>query len=145
MGYFNSPCKMYHLILTPKKRHSAWDGPFVLSPVFNSSLLDITYDRKTRQNATLTDQERQGGVQLKVCWLCFVICWFLDYFSSWEFRRLVPWFCPCWHTLRLGSLCTHYVWAACEDSRIGSLISRKLKSAVINSNSLTFQMISPEV
>ena len=22
MGYFNSPCKMYHLILTPKTRHS---------------------------------------------------------------------------------------------------------------------------
>ena len=22
MGYFNSPCKMYHLILTPKKRHT---------------------------------------------------------------------------------------------------------------------------
>ena len=21
MGYFNSPCKMYHLILTPKQRH----------------------------------------------------------------------------------------------------------------------------
>ena len=26
--------------------------------------------------------------------LCFVIFWLLDYFSSWEFRRLIP-FCPC--------------------------------------------------
>ena len=26
-----------------------------------------TYDFKTQQNATLTDQERQGDVQLKVC------------------------------------------------------------------------------
>ena len=24
MGYFDSPCKMYHLILTPKKRHRIW-------------------------------------------------------------------------------------------------------------------------
>ena len=26
--------------------------------------------------------------------LCFVIFWLSDYFSSWEFRRLIP-FCPC--------------------------------------------------
>ena len=30
------------------------------------SLVDSTYDCKTRQNATLTGQERQGDVQLKV-------------------------------------------------------------------------------
>ena len=54
-------------------RGGGWDGQFVLSPAFNSSLLDITYDLKTRQNTTLTGQERQGGVQLKVCRLCFVI------------------------------------------------------------------------
>ena len=29
--------------------------------------LDSTYEFKTRQNATLTGQERQGDVQLKVC------------------------------------------------------------------------------
>ena len=29
----------------------------------------------------------------------------MDYFSSWEFQRLIP-FCPCYlHTLRLGCLC----------------------------------------
>ena len=67
-------------------RGGAWDSPFVLLPAFNSSLVDSTYDCKTRQNASLTGQERQGGVQLK-----------------------------------------------------------EVESAVINSNSLTFQMTSPEV
>ena len=39
--------------------------------------------------------------------LCFVIFWLLDYFSSWQIRRLIP-FWPCyWHTLRLGRLCSH--------------------------------------
>ena len=42
------------------------DGPFVLYPAFNSSLVDSTYDCKTQQNATLTGQEEEGDVQLKV-------------------------------------------------------------------------------
>ena len=74
------------------------DGPFVLWPAFNSSLVDSTYNCKTQQNATLTGQERQGYVQLKVslrirsvkgisALFCYI--WLLDYFSSWGFRRLV--------------------------------------------------------
>ena len=43
------------------------DGPFFLEPTFTSSLIDSTYDWKTQQDATLTSQERQGGVQLKAC------------------------------------------------------------------------------
>ena len=39
---------------------------FFMSLAFNSSLVDSTYDCKARQNATLTGQERQGDVQLKV-------------------------------------------------------------------------------
>ena len=39
---------------------------FFLWPAFNSPLVDSTYDCKTRQNATLNGQERQGDVQLKV-------------------------------------------------------------------------------
>ena len=42
------------------------DGPFVLLPAFNSFLVDSTYDCKTQQNATLTGQEEEGDVQLKV-------------------------------------------------------------------------------
>ena len=42
------------------------DGPFVLYPAFNSSLVDSTYDCKTQQNASLTGQEEEGDVQLKV-------------------------------------------------------------------------------
>ena len=42
------------------------DGPFVLKPAFNSSLVDSTYSCKTQQNATLTGQEEEGYVQLKV-------------------------------------------------------------------------------
>ena len=42
------------------------DGPLVLYPAFNSSLVDSTYDCKTQQNATLTGQEEEGDVQLKV-------------------------------------------------------------------------------
>ena len=42
------------------------DGPFVFYPAFNSSLVDSTYDCKTQQNATLTGQEEEGDVQLKV-------------------------------------------------------------------------------
>ena len=42
------------------------DGPFVLLPAFNSSLVDSTYDCKTQQNAALTGHERKGDVQLKV-------------------------------------------------------------------------------
>ena len=34
---------------------------------FNSSRVDSTYECQTPQNATLTDQERQEDVQLKVC------------------------------------------------------------------------------
>ena len=49
------------------------DGPLSLWPAFNSSLVDSAYDCKIRQNATLTGQERQGDVQLKVSALCFVI------------------------------------------------------------------------
>ena len=58
--------------------------------------MDSTYDCKTQQNSTLTSQEEEGDVQLKVSYVCFVIFWLLDYFSSWdpEFRRLIP-FCPC--------------------------------------------------
>ena len=41
-------------------------GPFVLKPAFNYSLVDSTYDCKTQQNATLTGQEEEGDVQLKV-------------------------------------------------------------------------------
>ena len=37
------------------------------SKPLNSSLVDRTYECKTRQNATLTCQDRQGDVQLKVC------------------------------------------------------------------------------
>ena len=48
------------------------DGAFVLQPAFNSSLVDTTYNCKAQQNATLTGQERQGKVQLKVSLLCFV-------------------------------------------------------------------------
>ena len=33
---------------------------------FNSSLVESTYDREARQNATLTGQERQGDVQLSL-------------------------------------------------------------------------------
>ena len=40
------------------------DGPFVLYPAFNSSLVDSTYDCKTQQNGTLTGQERQRYVKL---------------------------------------------------------------------------------
>ena len=85
-------------------------------PVFFCSqplILPSTYECKTRQNATLTGQERQGGVQLKVCKLRFVIFWLLDYFSSWEIRRLIP-FCPCYlHTLLLVSLCLHKFLCCC--------------------------------
>ena len=42
------------------------DGPFVLYPAFNSSLVGSTYDCKTQQNATLTEEELEGDVQLKV-------------------------------------------------------------------------------
>ena len=42
------------------------DGPIFL-PAVNSSLVDSTYDCKTRQNATLTGRERQGDVRLKIC------------------------------------------------------------------------------
>ena len=42
------------------------DGPFVLYPAFNSSLVDSTYDCKTQQNTTLAGQEEEGDVQLKV-------------------------------------------------------------------------------
>ena len=38
-----------------------------------NSLVDSTYNCKTQQNATLTGQERQGYVQFKVSFLCFVI------------------------------------------------------------------------
>ena len=37
-----------------------------LSLAFNSSLVNSTYDCKTQQNATLTGQEEEGDVQLKV-------------------------------------------------------------------------------
>ena len=33
--------------------------------------MDSTYDCKTWQNATLTGQEKQGDVQLKVCYPLF--------------------------------------------------------------------------
>jgi len=36
---------------------------FILWPAFNSSLVDSTYECTTRQNATLTSQGRQGGVE----------------------------------------------------------------------------------
>ena len=45
------------------------DGPFVLKPASqpaSQSLVDSTYNCKTQQNATLTGQERQGYIQLKV-------------------------------------------------------------------------------
>ena len=42
------------------------DGPFVLYLAFNSSLVDSTYDCKTQQNTTLTGQQEEGDVQLKV-------------------------------------------------------------------------------
>ena len=45
---------------------SRGDCRFVLLPAFNSSLVDSTYDCKTQQNATLTGQEEEGDVQLKV-------------------------------------------------------------------------------
>ena len=56
-------------------RGGAWpqDGPFSLQPAFNSSLVDSTYDCKTRQNVTLTGQERQGDVQLKVSLFCSIL------------------------------------------------------------------------
>ena len=78
-------------------RHDNW--------AFNSSLGDSNYDCKTQQNATLTGQEEEGDVQLKVSYLCLVIFWLLDYFSSWEFRRLIP-FCPSEYQY----IDTHYVW-----------------------------------
>ena len=56
---------------------------------------DGTYNCKTQQNATLTGQERQGYVQLMVSLLCLVIFRLLNYFSSWEFRRLIALICPC--------------------------------------------------
>ena len=67
--------------------------------------MDSTYDFKTRQNATITGREIPGDVQLKECELHFVIFWLLDYFSSWEIRRLIPFCLWYWHTLRLGHLC----------------------------------------
>ena len=86
-----------------------WSGFFCSQPL----ILPSTYECKTRQNATLTGQERQGGVQLKVCKLLFVIFGLLDYFSSWEIRRLIP-FCPCYlHTLLLVSLCLHKFLCCC--------------------------------
>ena len=47
-------------------REGAWRWSFVLKPAFNSSLVDSTYDCKTYKNATLTGQEEEGDVQLKV-------------------------------------------------------------------------------
>ena len=38
-----------------------------------SSLVDSTYNCKIQQNATLSSQERQGYIQLKVSLLRFVI------------------------------------------------------------------------
>ena len=82
--------------------------------------MDSIYDCKTRQNATLTGQERQGDVQLKVSALCFVIFWLLDYFSSWGFRRLIHFF----HVID-----KHYFWAACGPC---SLISRTINPMAKN-------------
>ena len=69
--------------------------------------INFWWNIKLSNNATLTSQERQGDVPSKVCKLCFVIFWLLDYFSSWEIRRLIP-FWPCyWHSFCLGRLCSH--------------------------------------
>ena len=40
---------------------------FSLEPAFTSSLVYSTYKSSTQQNATLTGQDRQGDVQLKLC------------------------------------------------------------------------------
>ena len=45
----------------------AWRWSFFFFAAFNSSLVDSTYECKTEQNATLTGQDRQGDLQLKVC------------------------------------------------------------------------------
>ena len=42
------------------------DGTVFYVAAFNSSLVESTYDREARQNATLTGQERQGDVQLSL-------------------------------------------------------------------------------
>ena len=75
-------------------------------PLFSTAIsTDISVDITNSKQ----DPERQGYVQLKVSLLCFVIFWLLNYFSSWEFRRLIALTCPCeyWH------IDPHYVWAAC--------------------------------
>ena len=55
-------------------REGAWRWS-VCFVAFNSSLVDGTYDCKTQQNATLTGQEEEGDVQLKVS-LSFLLLYF---------------------------------------------------------------------
>ena len=43
-----------------------WSICFEASQPASQSLVDSTYNCKTQQNATLTGQERQGYIQLKV-------------------------------------------------------------------------------
>ena len=55
--------------------------------------MDSTYDCKIQQNATLTGQELQGDVQLKVTFLalfCYILTFGLFQFMAGEFRRLIP-------------------------------------------------------
>ena len=65
--------------------------------------------------------------------LCFDISWLLDYFSSWEIRRLIS-FCPCyWDMLRLGRLCMHL-----RVSRVNRVATRTLRGKVNNNKAESF-------
>ena len=77
-------------------------GPFLWRPAFNSSFVDSTYKCKTRQNATLTGQERQRNVQRYVS---FVLLYF-DFWTILVHGR----FDDSSHFVH--SIDTHYVWAA---------------------------------
>ena len=64
---------------------------------------------KLQKNATLTGQKEEGDVQLKVSFFVLLYFGFWTIFSSWEFRRLIP-FCQCEYYY----IDTHYFWAACD-------------------------------
>ena len=69
--------------------------------------MDSTYDYKTQQNATLTRQEEEGDVQLKVSYFDFS-----SYFDFWTILVHGS-FDDSSHFVHVNYLIdTHYVWAA---------------------------------
>ena len=63
----------------------------------------------------------------------FWYIWLLDYFTSWEIRRLIS-FCPCyWDTLRLGRLCMHL-----RVSGVNRMATRTLRGKVNNNKAESF-------